>query len=201
MIIISVYSGKADVYDHFMMRCDSPEELAAEIQRTKFTNYKGEEIKIETERDLALYFPYTIAVGAWSEGNAFIQLSATDHNRREELERIGWHIKEAKRAKRYCKDHNVQYDPETVYETRFSWWFLEYDKPAIIEIIRRIGEGGRQKWGDLRSQLLDRLYRKYWYEDLVNKYDYGERFAHEWVWHEGAFEDDEKWVRGHLFDK
>ena len=198
MIIISVYSGKADVYDHFMMRCDSPEELVAEIQRTKFTNYKGEELKIETERDLALYFPYTIAVGAWSEGNAFIKLSATDHNRREERERIGWYINEAKRAKRYCKDHNVKYDPETVYEARFSWWFPEYNKPAIIEVIRRVGEGGRQRWGDIRLLSIDKLFRKYWFGDLVVKYDYEPAFACDWVWHMGQFKDDENFVKEYL---
>lgn len=198
---MSKYSGKFDLYDHFMF--DQPEQLAEHIFNTDFRDGHDKKLLIETEKDLALYFPYIVCVGAWNkeENKSHIRLSDTDHIRSEELDRIKWAIKGAKRIKARYKREGVDYIPEEVYQKHFRLFENDINKQLELEIIRRVGEGGRQKWGDLRSPLLDRLCRKYWYEDLINKYGYGERFAHEWVWHEGAFEDDEKWVRGHLFDK
>ena len=51
-----------------------------------------------------------------------------------------------------------------------------------MEIIRRVGEGGRQKFDDIRLPSRD-YDRNEWYEDLVEKYDYDPEFARKWVWH------------------
>ena len=177
---MSKYCGKYDLYDHFSFKDVSIEE---QLIKTKIYNHKNELLNIKTESDLALFFPYIIGIAHGDgEGNWVAYIGDVDYIRRMEIARIEWYVKDAKREKQKCKRNNVDYIPENVYKTRFSWMLIQDDKDSIMEIISRVGRGGRQSYSDIRLKSLE-YFRNVWVEDLVNKYGYSEEFARKWVWH------------------
>ena len=176
---MSKYCGKCDLYDCIYMR-DTP----IEEQLSKAKIYiKDELLNIKTETDLALFFPYIIGTSySNKEGYQVIHLSKTDYIRETELNRISYYVRDAKREKQKCKRNKLDYIVEDVYKTRFSWMRPNVDKEQVLEIIRRVGVGGRQSYDDIRLPSCE-WYRNTWYEDLVNKYQIDKELARRWVWH------------------
>ena len=177
---MSKYCGKYDLYDHFFM---SGEPVGEQLLKSNiYYGKNNERLKIETERELALYFPYIPGSIACSHGeNQSIWIGGVDYIRRREKEIIDLYVRDAKRERNLCRRKKKEYIPEEVYEKRFGWC-RDRDKEQIMEIIRRVGEGGRQKFDDIRLPSRDHD-RNEWYEDLVEKYDYDPEFARKWVWH------------------
>lgn len=176
---MSKYCGKCDLYDWFFIRDDPIEE-----QLSKSKIYcKDELLKVKTEMDLALFFPYIVGTG-YGDGNgkSIIHIGENDYIREMELQRINTYVRDATSEKKRCKRNKLEYEPENVYKTRFSWMFSETDKEQVMEIISRVGEGGRQSYDDIRLGSVD-YWRNVWLNDLVQKYGYDERLARKWIWH------------------
>ena len=174
---MSKYCGKFDLYDCFFMRDEPVEE---QLKRVVIHQGYGENevlLDIKTEAQLALYFPYIC--GIITRDNLWI--GYTDYVRQRELEHIDFIVKEIKKEKALCKRKNIEYIPENVYKKRLSWVFDD-NKDAYMEIIKRVGVGGRQQYADIRLRSLDWL-RKIWFKDLVDKYGYDSKFARKWVYH------------------
>ena len=174
---MSKYCGKCDLYDHFFMFDD----ILVEEQLRDVKIYQGiqrELLDIKDEKGLALYFPYICGMAS----NKFILIGNNDYIREREINSINFYVREAKREKNLCKRKKLEYIPEEVYKKRLAWT-SEENKDACMEIIKRVGLGGRLKFDDIRLPSLD-WQRKEWLEDLINKYGYDSDFARKWVYHE-----------------
>lgn len=177
---MSKYSGKCDVYDHF---CTHNKDIEEQLKNSYICVGKAQtQLELETEAQLALYFPYTIATGSWDSEfeKSHLWLSEHDYVRSSEIEMIDFYVHEAKKEKAFCKKHKIQYSVDDVYKKRFSWTAPE-NKKALLEIIQRVEAGGRQKYDDIRLPSYD-FCRNIWLEDLINIYKYPTDFATAWVW-------------------
>lgn len=176
---MSKYCGKCDLYDHFFMFDDIPvEEQLRDVKI--YQGIQRELLDIKDEKGLALYFPYICGMGS----NKFIVIGNNDYIREREINSINLYVREVRREKNYCRRKSLEYIPKEVYKKRLGWTPKE-DKDACMDIINRIGLGGRAHFhfDDIRLPSLD-WQRKEWLEDLINKYGYNPDFARRWVYHE-----------------
>lgn len=138
---MSVFSGKCDIYDHFVMVSNGDEEkLKEEIEKTDI--YYGclwdrHRLDIHTPKDLIPYYPYLISIGSWGrEGRAVIELSKESFVDREEKEFIQYAIDNILRYYRRCRRNKTEFNKEEAYE--ICVWNKNQNKPWVRELINNI---------------------------------------------------------------
>ncbi len=144
---MSIYSNKCDLYDHFWISNKTEEDVEKEIARTDFyihshpNDSRIHRLDIHSIKDVAPYYPYLIAIGAWSkEGRATIVLSSTSFVDSEEAEFIGWDLRDALAEYKRCKRKKVAFDPDAYVAALKdkSWGYRENTE----EIARRVARDG-----------------------------------------------------------
>lgn len=175
---MSRYSGKCDIYDTFENGDDTFD--TDKIRRTEFFQ-NGEKLNINTERQLALYFPFIVASMFHVKNDKCVcNISSMSYMRRSEIENIEFYLDQIRKEKRMCKLRGEEPTPERIIERRFSWISNGKTKESIISLIEKSSGKGRKKYDDVRLDIYDYT-RQRWYNDLISKYNYPREFAYDWV--------------------
>ena len=142
---MSVFSGKCDLYDSFVMISSNGDEskIQNNIDRTRFYIYSGDKthrLDIHTLKDLVPYYPYIVAFSyGCKEVEQTIVLSSESWVDREEKEHIGWILEDAKKEYRKCKRKKITFNPDD-WINKSHWTNAEVKK----EIVKRVVENGEK---------------------------------------------------------
>ncbi len=185
---MSVYSGKCDVFDSFIMIPNDEERTDYQIKNTKFI-IDGVETEINTIKQLAPYFPCTIAMSSWSggkTGSGTCWFSSESYANKEEAAHLKYKLLEAKKAYKKVKRKKLELTFENVYK---EWYHFKSDEDIDTEITQRVIEDF--EGADIRglTSYMGRHYRKYLYQTLI-ELGYTVDQAIAWVYeHEKTWED------------
>jgi len=179
---MSKFSGKCDIYDMYGSRSD------VEIENMEFYTYingRTHRLEINSQKDLAKYYPNLIAVGC---GN-IVDLSNVPYFERQEEEHLTLTMdvirRYINRLRKSGKDLTFEnlllLDP---YLTRY-----EHDEQNAKIIFERLIEHGKHANIEGLHTYISECYRAIWYEHLVSV-GYTENEALQWVyrllWLDGA---------------
>lgn len=130
---MSVYCGKCDVFDWYVMIPQDDERTNYRIQNTKFF-IDGVETEINTIKDLAPYFPCIVGLSTWSggkTGHGTVHFSSVSYADEEERLRLKYRLLEAKKAYRKLKRKKQ----EITFENVYNGWYHFNDEDEIDKII------------------------------------------------------------------
>lgn len=176
MIIISRYSGKCDLADHF-------EGKPLDVIK-KYKIYVGnseEPIEVKDETSLIPYYPYTISLGYFNntEGKSVIRLSSESFVDREEREILEFRLKELLRIYNRCKRKKIEFTAEDAVKEVccFGW-----DEEVYRELANRVKDKGKKASVEGIHLKVRERYRKELVDEMLkrglNPANYGyERFV------------------------
>lgn len=180
---MSMFSNKCDCADHFWMGANNDEDIQKEIDRTDFYIW-GEggrrfRLDIHTVKDLVPYYPFLIAVGAWSkEGRCTIIFSDESFVDKEEKEFIGWELRDALAEYKKCKRKKIPFDVDAYLEKRKGTWRMHN---YTEEVVRRVATNGLKANIDgLHSNFKDKYERARLAQEM-QKYGYTDGEINMWV--------------------
>lgn len=189
---MSVFSGKCDFYDGFVMiRCDGDENKVQE-KLSKLTLYiigkdKREHlVKSDTIKDIAKYYPYLESIMYSSkEGGVTVILSSDSFIDQEEREMRDYKVKDVMKHWRKCKREKKPFNKE---EYLSSTWYS--DKEDLATIFDRVAkDGDKAEFDDIHLPMWEHNRRR-WFEELV-RLGYTEHEAYAWCF-KGLFDSEEE---------
>lgn len=192
---MSVFSGKCDFYDGFVMiRCDNDEEkIKEELKKLKLYVHgkdgRNHRVKSDTIKDIAKYYPYleSIVCGL-KDGGVTIILSSDSFIDLEEQEMRNYKIEDVKKYWRKCKREKKSFDKE---EYLNSTWYTNKEDLAII-FDRIAKDGNKAEFDDIHFPLWEHNRRR-WFEALV-ELGYDEFEAYNWCF-KGFFDPPETIIK------
>lgn len=172
---MSKYSGKCDFYDHVWEDIDKYINFNIYLDNSLLVP-----LKIESEKDLACFYPYLVKAQYYNKDNkGCIWLSKEPYIDREERERLTIYLNAFIKYYKKCKRKKIPYIAEEAVDHLF--W---YDPTVWIkEMARRVGEDGQKATINGIHLPLHQIYRAEWYKELVRLGHDPER-AWLWVYHE-----------------
>ena len=161
MIVISVYSGKCDLYDH--LGSYDIEEII-----NKYKIYYCDQIlplEVKKKKDLIPYYPFLVhEMASTKENGGAIRISSESFVDREEREQLQWILDAVLKYWRKCKRNHVEFNKEEALEI-ISWLGISFDYEK--EIINRVAEYGKDATIDGIHKPLHDNYRQRLYEEMV----------------------------------
>ena len=182
---MSMFSGKCDFYDSFVMIGSDGEngKIIENLKKLKLHIYGNDNrhhrVKSETIKDIAKYYPYLTLIRTWNKDNGdFIILSSDSFIDQEEQEHLGWYIDNVMKYWRKCKRKKKPFvADECVKELK---WMREDLIQVIAERVAK--DGDKAEFEDIHLPIHE-YYRKLWYEEMI-KVGYTEFEAFCWVYKE-----------------
>jgi hypothetical protein len=139
-------------------------------------------LRIDTQKDLAPYYPFLIAVAAYDKGSATVIFSEESFIDREEREHLGWKLRDLKKYWRKCKRNEVPYIPQEA-ATHISW--PQDPHPEDLTLAERVGKFGEKATTDGVHDFIHYYYRSELFEEMIrlgwNKYT-----ADMWIYNDFA---------------
>ena len=174
---MSKFSGKCDCYD---MYGDYTDE---QLQSSRF--YIGRNpvpLRIDTQKDLAPYYPFLIAVAAYDNGSATVIFSEESFIDREEHAHLSWELRDLKKYWRKCKRNKVPYIPQEA-ATHISWY--QDPHPEDLTLAERVGEFGEKATTDGVHDFIHDYYRSELFEEMI-RLGWEEYTADMWIYNDFA---------------
>ena len=188
---MSRYSGKCDLYDHFMMigvdENTTEEEINEKIGKSNFYIYlnskdlRRHKLDIHNIHDLIPYYPYLISCGCFSKDGDNIFLSSRSFVDSEEDERFEWVLRDGIKYWRKCKRNKVPYVREEAYKAVLFFDHHDDYQTAILDMIAELGD--KATIDDVHElnvhTKIHEYYRNELYETMVSN-GYTEAEAYHW---------------------
>ena len=182
---MSMLTGKCDFYDDVNMIGNIEEYLGdnADI-------YVGDiRIKNDTEKDLVLYYPFTIATGAHSKEHNTIHLARYSYIDYEEYNRLEYMLNSVKKYYKKCKRTKTEFTFDGFWNSQYVW-NKQYEELYTTMFNKVKDDGLKANILGLSLPYFQKYSRKRFYDMLI-EYGYDEYFAHKWaydrirsLWHE-----------------
>lgn len=178
---MSKYSGRSDLFDSLMIHNYTEEELKNNVKIYVGSSYIPLEIK--SHKSLIPYYPHLIctAVHNNKEQKSIIHITSESSVDRSEREVLEAYLKRILKYYDKCKRNKTKFVVEDAIE---NVYFIEWNKPQIIEIANRVKENGKKAningihlgvYEHYRKILADEMLR-----NDISLADYGlERFGRE----------------------
>lgn len=189
---MSMFSGKCDFYDSFVMISSDGEhgKIMENLKTLKLYVYgkdgREHRVKSETIKDITKYYPYLTFFNAWDKDNGdFIILSSDSFIDQEEREHLGWYIDDVMKYWRKCKRNKVPFVVDECVK-KLNW----INNDIIRSIAERVAESGNKAEFDDIHLPMQEYYRRQWFEEMV-KVGYTEREAYDWCF-KGFFAPSEE---------
>ena len=185
---MSIYSGKCDVYDSFVMIPGSEEKTKELIKKTSFYIFTNEglqkhKLDIHTYHDLIPYFPFLECIGVHSKEKSTVVLSRKSFVDTKEEEMLTFRLELLKKYYRKCKRNKKSFDQkEAAKNVFFSKNFdglSEYEK----ELLNRVDEFGEKATIDGLHMCMHEYYRNRLYGAMRNG-GYTDLEAYVWCFNE-----------------
>lgn len=182
VIVISIYSGKCDLYDSFVkIHNYTDEELKHNVKVYLGNNDKI--LKFETTKDLIPYYPHLICVACYdnTERKSIVHISSKSFVDIEEQEILEYYLKRILTIYNRCKRKKIEFNVDDAVK-EICW--MDYNKKAITELANRVKEKEKKASTEsvhlimherYRKELVDEMIKngidpvKYGYERFVNK--------------------------------
>lgn len=186
---MSLYSGKCDLYDHFMMigvdENTTEEDIEKEIQKTDFYIHtkdgKRHHLMINNIYDLIPYYPYLIGTGAYSKEHSHIELSQRSFVDSEEDEIMSWKMNDLKKMWRKCKRLGVEFNFDYVKEKQGDYLTTDPNYKRLVELI--MDKGDKTELNDIYAanihSRISEYYRNELYETMISS-GYSEVESYYW---------------------
>lgn len=178
---MSMFSGKCDFYDSFVMIGSDGEhgKVRENLKKLKLYIYGNDNrchrVMSETIKDIAKYYPYLTLIRTWDKDNGdFIILSSDSFIDQEEQEHLDWYIDDVMKYWRKCKRNKVPFVVDECVE-KLHWM----DNDIIRSVAERVAESGKDAEFDDIHLSMQEYYRQRWFEEMV-KVGYTEREAYDW---------------------
>ena len=118
---------------------------------------------MDTELDMARYYPYLTSSMVGSKEGSVIILSSSSFIDEEEKERLEWRLDDVLKYWRKCKRNKTPFNEEEAYEKCKFWG----NDDVLKEIISRVAKvGDKADYKGLHLPMWEH-YRRDWYEELV----------------------------------
>ena len=188
---MSVFSGKCDFYDGFVMiRCDGDEKKVEEKIKTLKLYVHGKDgrdhrVKSETIKDIAKYYPYleTVMCGS-KDGGMTVILSSDSFIDLEEKEMRQYKIDDVFKYWRKCKREKKQFNKEEYMDS--TWYSNKADLGIIFDRVAK--DGNKAEFDDIHFPMWEHSRRR-WFEELV-RLGYTELEAYNWCF-KGLFDSED----------
>jgi len=195
---MSIFSGKCDVYDHFMMFGEDDNITQKEIDE-KIANSKicirtkdGKEHKLDIKNtyDLAPYFPYIIGLAISSNENNFMIISSESYVDSEEKSLLEMYLNIMLKNVKRCKRKKQEITEEEILK---DVWNRERDYiKRMVDIVKK--NGTKTTINDIVAAKIHipsmERQRKYLYEGMV-ALGYPKIEAYNWCFNELIFSEDQ----------
>lgn len=195
---MSIFSGKCDVYDHFMMFGEDDNITQKEIDE-KIANSKicirtkdGREHKLDIKNtyDLAPYFPYIIGLCISSNENNFMIISSESYVDCEEKSLLEMYLNIMLKNVKRCKRKKQEITEEEILK---DVWNRERDYiKRMVDIVKK--NGTKTTIDDIVAAKIHissmERQRKYLYEKMISL-GYPKIGAYNWCFNELIFSEDQ----------
>lgn len=195
---MSIFSGKCDVYDHFMMFGEDDNITQKEIDE-KIANSKicirtkdGREHKLDIKNtyDLAPYFPYIIGLAISSNENSFMIISSESYVDSEEKSLLEMYLNIMLRNVKKCKRKKQEITEEEILK---DIWNRERDYiKRMVDIVKK--NGTKTTINDIVAAKIHipsmERQRRYLYEEMISL-GYPRIEAYNWCFNELIFSEDQ----------
>ena len=175
MIVISGFSGKCDICDHYGDYTDD------ELKNIRF--YVGRNpvpLRIDSQHDLAPYYPYLVCIASYNGGKGSCKMSEESFIDFEEAERLSWTLRDLKKYRRKCKRNGIPYDVE---EAAKAVSLFRSELPYTKELAKRVGEYGDKADIDGVHDDIHEYYRNRLFDEMV-RLGWKEAVADYWIWND-----------------
>lgn len=175
---MSRFSGKCDIYDCYGDMADDKIKISRFWITT--SDHKKHELRIDSQRDLARYYPYLVSIGSFSKKDgARIVMSQRSYIDCEEEEHLGFNFKFLLQYYKKCKRKKVPFDVEEAKKI-VSFGHIDKDDP-LYELIVRVKDQGEKATTEGIHLYMQEYYRKEWLQCLLD-FGYEEFEAREIVY-------------------
>lgn len=187
---MSIFSGKCDIYDHYIMLGDfkTIEEIDDFIFKSKFNIYEGnvrKELEINNLRDLVPYYAHIISAGCFSKYGDNVTLSSESYIDLHEKEILEYELWRITNVIKKLKKSNNSFSKEKILD---ELHFPIYKETYISQILDLIFDKGSDITTD--DILLANIHypfsersRKFLCNEMIN-YGYTLIEAYNWCYHE-----------------
>lgn len=193
---MSEFSGKCDLYDTVeMIGCDNDEtKIEDYLKNTTFYMYINDrkvKLKIDSRKELALYYPYLVSSMASSNDKRTIFLSSDSFIDQEEQERLQINLEYILKIYRKYKREKKDFDTKEVLEQLSNPWKApDYE----VELLNRVAEHGMKANIEGLHTSMHEYYRGRWYKRLI-ELGWPEDEAFCWVYKEWIAIEERKNAR------
>ena len=134
-------------------------------------------LRINSQHDLAPYYPYIVVLGGWADGRGVFRLTERSFVDTEEEEHLNWKLRDFKKYRRRCKRNKVEYDEEQALKA--ICWFPPTDVDR--EIAHRVGVFGEKATIVGLNDPIHEYYRSELFSKMI-ELGWDERRARYWIW-------------------
>lgn len=193
---MSMFSGKCDLYDHINISLDSKGASLNELlDNTSFfihgKDKRDHELSIKSEKDLAKYYPYLVAMGSFSDGKCTIVLSSDSFIDTEERDRLQWRLDDTLKFWRKCKKSKIEFNVDEYIKHNTYFYRSNLDR-QIAEVVLQYGNKTTMDNIKHIHDDIHEYYRNIWYKELL-RVGWDEFHAGLWVY--GWIRDKEELQR------
>lgn len=163
VIVVSIYSGKCDVYDSLVMINDI----------TDFSNvriYASDNhiipLRIDSQKDLIPYYPYLVVMmSSIKDEEISVHLSEKSYVDTEEEERLQWRLNQLKKYYRRCKRNHEPYDEKEAIKKICIWDTAEEYETELVNRVKLSGE--KATYIGVHIPMFDEM-RKKLYDEMIS---------------------------------
>ena len=163
VIVVSIYSGKCDVYDSLVMINDV----------TDFSNvriYASDNhiipLRIDSQKDLIPYYPYLVVMmSSIKDEGISVHLSEKSYVDTEEEGRLQWRLDQLKKYYRRCKRNHQPYDEKEAIKKICVWDVAEGYEIELVDRVKIDGE--KATYIGVHIPMFDEM-RKKLYDEMIS---------------------------------
>lgn len=188
---MSLYSGKCDVYDHYLMigvdDKTTEDDINERIAKSRFyictRDNKRHKLDIKNIHDLVPYFPYLVIIGGFSKENGDnVTLSSRSFVDSEEDKLITTYINDVVAYAKKCKRNHEEFTKENAVKDIFG---SQEIISGIAEVV--LDKGLKITLSDVYEKnihlSISEYYRNRLYETMIS-FGYSEMDAYCWCFNE-----------------
>ena len=195
---MSIFSGKCDVYDHFMMFGEddniTQKEIDEKIANSKIyirtKDCRAHKLDMKNAYDITPYFPYIIGLCISSNKDNFMIISSESYVDCEEKSLLEMYLNIMLKNVRRCKRKKQEITEEEILK---DVWNRERDYiKRMVDIVKK--NGTKTTINDIAAAKIHipsmERQRKYLYEQMVSL-GYPKIKAYNWCFNELIFSEDQ----------
>ena len=173
---MSMLTGKCDFFDEVNMIGKLEDYLGDKA------DIYVDDIKIpnNTEKDLVLYYPFTVGHGCYSEEHNDVHLARYSYIDYEEYDRLEYMLNSVKKYYKKCKRNKTEFTFDGFWNSVYAW--SNQNEELFMEMFDRVKEDG-DKANILGLSLpYFQIYSRKRFYDMLIEHGYDEYFAHKWAY-------------------